>query len=287
MEFMEFIFYLSIFIIGLIFGSFLNVVIYRLENGEDIIRDRSHCMNCRRFLAWYDLCPVLSFLALGGKCRYCQKKISWQYPSVELATAILFTLVLGFWSVGRPIDFDRSLEFFSRDFLGMIYFLSVISFLIVIFVYDLRHYIIPDQVIYPAIVFSVVYIFFEYSKFIVWNLSIGGQDRVFIFLFNYFVAALAAGGFFLSLVLITKGAGMGGGDVKLAFWMGLLLGWPKIIIALFLAFTLGAICGIILMILKKKNFKSEIPFGPFLVIGTIVALFWGESMAKWYGKYFF
>ncbi len=275
------LFYLFIFITGLAIGSFLNVVIYRMENGEDIVRDRSHCMDCKHNLAWYDLVPVFSFLILGGKCRYCGKKISMQYPLVELITGVLFVVAFGFWNLG----FDWVLDFGIWDLIKLSYFLFLISSLIVIFVYDLKHYIIPDKIVYTAIIISIVYLLLGFLNFSNWDLF-----RISDFgfrIFSPFVAAFLAAGFFLAIVLLTNGRGMGGGDVKLAFLMGLVLGWPKILLALFLAFTLGAVCGIILMILKKKNFKSEIPFGPFLVIGTLVAMFWGEKVVKWYGNYLF
>ncbi len=267
------IFFFFVFIFGLAIGSFLNVVVYRLENGESIVNDRSHCMDCRHALAWYDLIPVLSFLALGGRCRYCRKSISWQYLLVELATGILFIMVF-FTQGGSVADGVFALP----AIFPVLFWLFIISSLIVIFVYDLKHYIIPDRIVYSAIMASGIW-------YLASGIFLGLYTRFDIL--NLVFAAIVAGGFFLSIVLITHGQGMGGGDVKLAFLMGLVLGWPKILLALFLAFTLGAICGIILMFLKKKTFRSEIPFGPFLVIGTIVAIFWGEEIVKWYGRYLF
>lgn len=282
------LFYLFVFIFGLAIGSFLNVVIYRMENGEDIVRDRSHCMSCKHILAWYDLVPVFSFFALRGKCRYCGKPLSWQYPLVEIITALLFLQISNFqfpiFNEFSITNFQFSSLAFNFDFFfflfSFFYWFFIISSLIVIFVYDLKHYIIPDKVVYLAIGISLIYILFGFF-------SASWRIENLITLFNPFIAAFLASGFFLAIVLITKGVGMGGGDVKLAFLMGLVLSWPKILLALFLAFTLGAICGIILMFLKKKSFKSEIPFGPFLVIGTLIAMFWGQKVIEWYSFYLF
>ena len=138
------------------------------------------------------------------------------------------------------------------------------GFLIIIFVYDLKHYIIPNEVIYPAIIVASI-----------WQLVFG----IFI---NTFLSAIFAGLFFLAIVLVSKGKWMGIGDVKLVFFMGLVLGWPNIFVALFLAFLIGAFVSVILIILKKKTLKSEIPFGPFLVGATFIAMFWGNVLISWY-----
>jgi leader peptidase (prepilin peptidase)/N-methyltransferase len=225
-----------VFLFGLCIGSFLNVIICRLGTKESIAKSRSHCPQCGAILKWYDLIPILSFFIQRGRCRYCKGKISLQYPLVELATGLLFLAV-----------------FYSRSsILGQLFYFYIISSLIVIFVYDLKHYIIPDMVVYPAIGLALLYSFSN-----LWP-------------------AILASAFFLLLFLATKGKGMGLGDVKLAFLMGLVLGWPNILLALFLSFLLGSIIGLSLIFLGKKGLKSEIPFGPFLTASTILALFSGE-----------
>ncbi len=235
--------YFFIFIFGLSVGSLLNVVICRLETKETIIFNRSYCPQCKTILKWHDLIPVLSFLAQKGKCRYCNKKISWQYPVVEIATGLLFLFVI----LSE-----------AKNLLSMIFYLIIVSFLIIIFVYDLKHYIIPNRIVYPAIIISLLYLLFVI------------QDS---FLY-YFLSAFVASGFFLVLVLISKGKWMGLGDVKLAFLMGLILGWPNILLALFLSFFSGAVIGVGLVIFNKKSFKSQIPFGPFLAGSTILVIFY-------------
>ena len=238
-----------VFIFGLCIGSFLNCFIYRLEQKKSL-SGRSFCPHCKHTLSWLDLIPVFSFLFLGGKCRYCKKKISWQYPLVEIATGIIFLLIFKF------------LNFYN--FLNLFFLFYVAAVLIIIFIYDLKHYLIPDKVLFPAIIIALVYRIFG-------NFSL---------LENYLLAALIASGFFLFFFLVSKGRWMGFGDVKLAVLLGLLLGFPNILAGLFLAFFFGAIIGLILMVLKKKGLKSEIPFGPFLIAGTFIALFWGSEIIQ-------
>jgi len=247
--------YLFIFLFGLIIGSFLNCVIYRFEKKESFLKGRSYCPQCKHGLRWYDLIPILSYVLLLGKCRYCKKTISLQYPLVELATGLLFLAVF------NP-------EHSVRTF----YLLLTNCFLIIIFVYDLRHYIIPDKVIFPAIGVSFVYISF---------LLFTGDYSLSQFL-NMIYSGFWPAFSFLSLFIISQGKWLGFGDVKLAFFMGILLGFPKILVALFLAFSIGGIIGVGLIILRIKKIKSEIPFAPFLIVGTYLAMFWGQYLIDWY-----
>lgn len=259
-------FYIFIFLLGLAVGSFLNCIIYRLEKEESPLKGRSYCPKCKHQLSWQDLIPVFSFLILRGRCRYCQKSISWQYPLVEISTALLFILIF-FYSQANIL-------------LSTFYFL-LSSFLIIIFVYDLKHYIIPDRIVFPAIVLA-----FLYQVFKIWDfefiLDFGFRVLDLKPLLSAAVAAILVSGFFLSIFLISRGKAMGFGDVKLTFFMGLFLGFPDIIVALFLAFLLGAIIGVGLIIAGRKKLKSEVPFGPFLVAGTFAALFFGSQIVSWY-----
>ncbi|XOB41132.1 MAG: prepilin peptidase [Candidatus Nealsonbacteria bacterium] len=260
---MEFLIYLLVFIFGLIIGSFLNSVIYRLSISQDFLFGKSYCPECKTNLKWYDLIPVISFFMLKGKCRYCKKPISIQYILVELATAISFVLI-----VSQNIDlllYNPSLFIlFKTCFLFVIF-----SFLIIIFTYDFKHYIIPDKVIFPLILIT------GFLKFYT-------QDKVLSAVYS----ALGASLFFFLIVSVSQGKWMGMGDVKLAFFMGLFLGFPKILIALFSAFFIGAIIGVILIVLGKKTFKSEIPFGPFLVLGTFLALFFENLIIDFYLQFY-
>lgn len=246
-----------IFLFGLIIGSFLNYVVYRLSlEGHSFYKDfiniksRSYCPHCKHSLSWKDLFPVLSFIFLQGRCRYCNKKISWQYPIVEISTALLFLFI--YYQNAPVID--------------TIFMLYIVSVLIIIFAFDLKHYLIPDKILFPAICISIVY-----------NICLNPA----LFL-NHVVAALLASLFFLIIYLVSKGAWMGFGDVKLAILLGLILGFPNILAGMFLAFCLGAIIGLVIILLGKKGLKSEVPFAPFLITGTLIALFWGQSIVNWY-----
>lgn len=243
-----------IFILGLVVGSFLNCVIYRLEHNKSFLSGRSFCPNCKHKLGFLDLIPVLSFLWLNGQCRYCKKPISLQYPLVELATGLLFVLMFRHFSFGLDLTFGFLIS----------------AFLVVIFVYDLKHYLIPDKIIYPAIGLTFLFRILNFGN---WDL-IGIWDLG----FGILIAPIV----FLAIIFISKGRWMGLGDVKLALLMGLLVGWPKILVALFFAFFSGAIIGVGLVLASKKSFKSEVPFGPFLVAGTLVAMFFGQELINWY-----
>jgi len=263
-------FYFSVFVLGLAIGSFLNSIIYRLHTGESFLFQRSYCPRCKKNLGWQDLIPLLSFLILRGKCRYCKKPIPWQYPLVELATGLLFVFIF------RQDATLLLSGYTALIFLRIGFLLLASCFLIIIFISDLKYYIIPDKIIYPAIIISLIVNSlialqqYGFSKKAIWLMA------------NGWLAAFGAAAFFLLIVLVSRGKWMGWGDPKLVLFMGLLLGFPKIILALFLAFLIGAIMGIGLIISGKKTLKSEVPFGPFLVIGTFVALFWGGILIDWY-----
>jgi prepilin signal peptidase PulO-like enzyme (type II secretory pathway) len=310
-----------IFLFGLCVGSFLNAVIFRLEKGKSIVFDkkrsksstslkklnsfsalslnnlaRSYCPHCRKTLKWYDLAPVLSFFILRGECRYCGKKISWQYPVVEAATGIIFLAIFNFSPYGGPPVGWQFLVSSSQLLIPLIFWLYIASVLIIIFVYDLKHYIIPDKILFPAIILSIFYLFCNlkiWNLFEIWNLSFDAWQP----LLFYLASAVGASVFFLFFVLVSRGRWMGLGDVKLAFLMGLILGWPNILVALFLAFALGAAVGLALILAGRLrlpkpserlckpagySLKSEIPFAPFLIAGTFIALLWGSQLANWY-----
>jgi prepilin signal peptidase PulO-like enzyme (type II secretory pathway) len=241
---------ISIFILGLCVGSFLNVLIYRLPRSLSPLKGRSFCPKCKKKIFWYDNIPLLSFILLKGRCRFCHSPIGWQYPLVELITGIL-TLFVTYYS----------LVILHLPLLITIYHLLITFILIVIFFTDLLHQIIPDQVVYPAILISLLFAI-RYPPYAI-------------------PASLGTGAFFLLLHFITRGKGMGLGDVKLAGLMGLVLGFPKIVIALYLAFLTGALVGVILILLGRKRLGDHLAFGPFLAGATWISLFWGEIIWRW------
>ncbi len=256
--------FLYIFILGICIGSFLNVLIYRFPRSISTA-GRSFCPNCKKKISWYDNIPLISFILLRGRCRHCHFPISWRYPIVELITGISTVLLFyGLWLPPLP-GLEQAGALGIRNFMEiftLFYLLFSIYALIVIFFTDLETEIIPDKVIYPAILLSFVYAILNYG-----------------FPVNEpLLSGLLAGLFFLVLFLITRGRGIGFGDIELALFMGLFLGFPKIIIALYSAFLTGAAAGVILVFRGKKTLKSHLPFGPFLVAGTVFALFFGQLL---------
>lgn len=263
-----------VFLFGLAVGSFLNAFLFRLEvqerlavhprggqGGETVLQGRSFCPSCGHTLAWHDLIPLLSFVLLRGKCRYCQKKISFQYPLVELATAFLFVATYA-------LVVENLVKLSFPQALNLLYLWTIASLLIVVFVYDLKHFIIPDRIVFPAIGLVALWGVFE-----IWNF--GNWDLFRIWDLGFGILPAFA---FLAIVLVSKGTWMGMGDVKLAFFMGLFLSWPNIFVALAVAFGAGALVGLLLISLKRKTLRSEVPFGPFLILGTLAALVFGEEI---------
>ncbi len=239
-------------VLGLIIGSFVNCALYRIEQDESIL-GRSYCPHCKHQLSWMDLFPIVSFLYLGGKCRYCQAKISIQYPLVEVLYAALFLFIACMTGFGQP--------------LYLVFLLYICSALLAIFIYDAKHYLIPDVILLPAVVVAFLY-----------RLSLPSPQPW----YYYVGAALLASGFFFIIFFISRETWMGFGDVKLALLLGLLLGFPNILAGLFLSFFIGAVVGIISLLAKKKGLKSQMPFAPFLITGTFIALFWGQQLIAWY-----
>lgn len=244
------------------------------------------CPKCKKKIVWYDNIPIISYLVLMGKCRHCRRSISIQYPLIELTTASTFLFVSFFSGPGRTISqwinelcVSQAININSHlsiNILLLIILLTVCSFLILIAVYDLKTKEIPNG-------FNLGFIFFAllYTIFITIDSSVPlGYFAL------YPLTAIVAFLFFHSIVYISKETWMGGGDAKLAIGMGLLLGPAHTFIAVFMASWLGAIYGIILIILKKAGRKTEIPFGPFLVLGTLVSLLFGSQLISWYAKMF-
>ncbi len=240
-------------LLGMCIGSFLNVVIYRLPRGESILWGRSRCPACGHGLAWYDLLPVVSFILLRGRCRTCGARISWLYPGVELLTGLLF-LVL-FWRFGVTAALTKYL------------FLSAV--LIAATFIDLQHYLIPDSLVITALVGGIVL-----------GTATGDVGAI-----SALVGAAASGGF-LFLVAVLSGGGMGGGDIKLAFVTGLFLGWPLAQLGLFIGICLGGVLAVVLLAFRIKGRKDPIPFGPFIALGSIIALLWGNGIIGWYFRFF-
>jgi len=260
------VFYILIIIFGLIVGSFISALTYRLPRGISITFGRSFCPHCKKKISWYDNIPLLSFLLLKGKCRNCKKLISKRYPLIEITTALIFILL--FFLVNncpslaqQDIICDLPIIFAKWT---LPYLLLISVSLISIFIIDFEERIIPD---------GLVFFNFALTLFV---LILSSKESLFINIWTAFAASL----FFLILHLITAGRGMGLGDVKLALFGGLFFGWPHTLIWLYLSVLIGALVGIILIFMKKAKFGKQIAFGPFLVISFFITLIWGNYLHK-------
>ena len=250
-------------IFGIFAGSFLNLLIDRFYRGEQILIGRSHCDNCKHTLSWKDLIPLLSFVLLGGKCRYCDKPIGWINPSVELVTGVSFGLIAGFSDLSNLS---------SLSVLGYLSILSLAGVFIITFFADIKYGVVYQEVIVVGILAVLVY----------WITGeIGGTREIRGIICNL-IAASCAFLFFWILHKAFKGRAMGRGDADLAFLVGLTAGWPNVIVALFFSFLTGAVFGLILVVTGAQKLKSTVPFGPFLIAGLVISLIFGESFINWY-----
>ena len=259
--------FISIFILGLLIGSFLNVCIYRLPQNESIVFPPSHCMSCGNELKALDLVPVLSYFVLQGKCRFCKTSISPRYAGVEVLTGFLFLFT--YYNLGLGLELLKALIF--------------ISFLVVITFIDYDHQLILDKVLLPmGIVGVLINLLFEYSDFIVtlgslsFSLLVNPLDWLSMGI-GFFV-----GGGLLFIIAMVSGGGMGGGDIKFAAVLGLWLGWQMNLLVLMLAFILGGIVGVLLIATRIKSRKDYIPFGPFIAISAWIVYIYGIEILQWY-----
>ena len=252
---MDWLFWFIIGGSGLILGSYLNSWMWRIYTNRWQWGGRSLCIHCGRQLTWSENIPLLSFVVLRGQCRTCHQRIPPDYFWVELVTPILFVLAASIdlaHGITNPWHIWRDLFF--------------VALLLVIFVYDAKYYLILTRVVYGGAVvgFLINYVVLHVSPV------------------NMLLGAIVGAGFFWMQYVLSRGRWIGGGDVRLGLMMGILLGWPGVLVALFMAYVLGAFVSLGLLALRKKTLRSQLPFGTFLAIGTLVALFWGEQIIQWY-----
>ena len=263
---------LFVFSFGTIIGSFLNVLVLRLGTGEAIGRGRSRCFSCGKTLTWRELIPLVSFITQKGKCRLCGSRISWQYPIVEFITGLVFLLVAlkllhyQFAEVG--------LSYVGFYFFGAFaYWSAIFSILIAISVYDFRHKIIPNQLVYPFIVLAFL-----------WGISGSGTSGNILsdVPLSDIMAGVGAFAFFTSLWFFSKGKWMGFGDAKLALGMGFLLGPWLTAVSVMLSFWIGTLIAVPVALLWGGGLKTQIPFGPFLALGAFISWFAGNYLLETY-----
>lgn len=245
------------FILGACGGSFVNMLVFRTAERYEITnyklritnKDRSYCDFCGRQLRWYENIPIVSWLVLKGRTKCCHNPLPWEYPVVEIGTGVIFLMLLWAQRIA-PIQIAAG---------------AVVATLLVFStVFDLKYMILPD-----------------FSTYILISIGILLNPDM-----SHLLTAAGSFMFLGSLYLITKGKGMGFGDVKLTIVMGLFLGWPKIVVAFYVAFIVGAMVGVVLLGLKIVNKKQPIPFGPFLIFGLVTAYFFGDKILYYFGRWF-
>lgn len=235
---------------GLAIGSFLNVLIFRSDELKSVLNSRSHCMHCKKEIRWYDLIPVISYILLRGKCRNCGKNISIQYPLVEAGTAGVFlSLYLTFGMTWQAV-----------------FYALIFSIMIVIFIYDLKTQYILDVFSWPALI-----------------LSLGlGWYFGHLSLTSVAYGVLTGAGLLAVLVLVSKEKWMGMGDIIIGAAFGAMLGYPRSLAFIFIAFVLGSIVGLVLIASKKRGLKDAVPFAPFMIAAGFITLIWGQTIVNWY-----
>ncbi|MFH1433707.1 MAG: prepilin peptidase [Candidatus Uhrbacteria bacterium] len=252
---------LLVFVIGLTLGSFINAVIFRTHINKPVT-GRSKCMCCDEIIKPYDLIPLLSFMLLKHRCRSCKSLISWQYPLVELTAGLMLLFMFLRYSFGwwLPVEFvaDNMTWFFVRDSI-------FVMFLLIIFVYDARYSLILDRFTLPVFVFALVI-----------NIILGMP------IWSLLVGAISIGGFFYLQHVLSKGKWIGGGDIRMGLVMGAMLGLVNGLAALFVAYVFGALIGFTLIILGKAKLHTQIPFGTFLAVATVLMLIFGDVAVGWY-----
>lgn len=273
-------FFLYLFILGTIIGSFLNVLILRYRPGETLfgrqLLGRSKCPKCHKILSWRELVPVFSFIFQRGRCRNCGVRLSAQYPVVE----ILSGLILAF----TPAAFGYA------NFYGYLW-AAAFLILLVITVIDIRHYVIPDSANIALGFLGLL------NAWLLEKKIVGAEDLVpgsflksYALVFNissspflsHLIAGAAIAGFFTAIILLSRGRAMGWGDVKFGFALGVLFGWPDAIMALMIAYIIGAVVGVSLIVKHRKTLKDMLPFGPFMAIGAAIVFFFGYDIISFY-----
>lgn len=236
-------------VLGLGIGSFINVVVDRLQAGESL-HGRSYCPHCRHRLPWYCLIPVVSYVALRAHCHFCRRPIALQYPVVEVSAGALFALA-ALWFIADPWR--------------LAWHLAMFSILLMIFLYDLKYYMIPDVFSLTGLVLAVIgQIVFGTAW---WSIGLGMGVGASIFLIQY---------------LVSRGRWIGGGDVRLGVLLGAYLAWPLTLVGLFFAYIFGAVAALFLLARHQKQFGDKLPFGTALAVATVFTVFFGQDILWWY-----
>lgn len=268
-------------VLGLSLGSFVNALVWRLymqskrqkttkQKTKDqglstkdfsILHGRSMCVHCHHTLAWYDLVPVFSWVSLKGRCRYCRKPISWQYPLVEVLTAVLFAVSYIFWPHNLASGSEIAL-------FGL--WLAMLVIAVALGVYDMKWMLLPNRLVYMLAVLAVLFVF------------ISGVNNELDALMSNVIGAATYGGAFWLLYTVSSGKWIGFGDVRLSFVLGLLLGWKLAFLSLIIASYAGTMVFLVLFLAGRYRRNQRIPFGPLLLGGAFIAMLWGGQIIDWY-----
>lgn len=252
--------YIVIFaVLGLCFGSFVNAWVWRTKEGKSVAKGRSMCPDCKHQLSASDNIPLVSYLLLRGKCRYCHKPISIQYPLVELITSLLFVALYLYFT---PVNIYQWVE--------LIAWCVITVLLVAAFVYDLRWMLLPDKFTLPVVLIAILLLVMQAIQY--------GIPSIYAQL----IATAVFAGFYLAVWVLSKGRLLGGGDIRLAVLIGLLLSVPQLLVAIFVAYVLGALVGVLLIALKLKKRTDAVPLAPFLIFGLYFGLFFGYQISSWY-----
>ncbi len=283
---------IGLFLLGLAFGSFLNVVTLRYSPEEGFYHKkhysgRSRCLYCQRNLSWYEMIPLFSYLFLKGKCHSCQSKLTVQYPLVELVSGLIFVFVP---IILRGLFLSLSPNVLVLIATSSIIWITAFMFMLAMLVIDWRHYVIPNSVSLTLFIVALIWIVVgQYngafssiygSSFLKQFAAIFPQFSFQIL--NHLTGALLGLLFFLAIFVFSKGRAMGMGDVKLMGVLGLLFGWPDILVVMLLSFIIGALTSVFLMLRGKKKITDKIPFGPFIVISAAIVFFFGAGLMSAY-----
>jgi leader peptidase (prepilin peptidase)/N-methyltransferase len=255
-------YFILTFFLGAAVGSFVNVLIDRSVVGEDWVSGRSHCDKCKKTLAWYDMIPIISYLVYGAKSRCCRSPLTYRYPLVEIIVGMLFVwwLAVGFLFfqlVSAPLIVIQP-----------VFWLMTGVLLVILALADLFYGVVLLPIVWVGSALVIIYrlVLMQYGAYQMLDLQ------------NSVLLAISFFAFFWSLWKLTKGRGMADGDMYVAFYMGLLLGWPKGLVAMMGSFIIGAVVGVFLIVSKIKGRKDTVPFVPFMIAAMVIAMLWGESL---------
>ena len=287
--------YIIFFFLGLIWGSFMNVVVFRFKEGEfifgrKVLSGRSHCRHCGKTLSWYELLPLLSFIIQFGRCRACGRWLSFQYPIVEALSGLLFLGTAYYFFSYHALDFT-SIALKSQWWIlgATVIWAAVFFILLLLSVIDYREYLVPDETVYAIFGLAALWVLWLFGTGhfgLIMGSFLGAYANLFglrhDILSNHLFAAFVGFAAIALIFFLSRGRAIGFGDVKLLAVLGLLFGWPDIVIILGLAFVIGAAVSLALLAKRQKGIKDFVPFAPFIALSSFLVFFYGSDIVRLY-----